>query len=124
MTHDEYETLIHKLKEEIKRLKANKPRKLIDDITNKDMLPIFSYRAIDGKVVKDVYNTDNNFNTFVTNVLRVLYPVQKEKKDGHEYLSYRNINEVPQEIYDLYIDTIDKCMEIIYNNIKKVNEVI
>ena len=124
MTHDEYETLIHKLKEEIKRLKANKPRKLIDDITNKDMLSIFSYRAIDGKVVKDIYNTDNNFNTFVTNVLRVLYPVQREKKDGHEYLSYRNINEVPQEIYDIYIDTIDKCIEIIYNNINKISEVV
>lgn len=124
MTHDEYETLIHKLREEIKRLKANRPRKLIDDITNKDMLSMFGYRAIDGKVVKDIYNVENNFNTFVTNVLRVLYPVQREKKNGAEYLSYRNVHEVPQEIYDLYIDTIDKCMEIIYNNIKKVNEVI
>lgn len=113
----ELENKYEDLKEENRQLKLGNfghERLIMRDITHTDKAKkLFAVAARNGEVVNDAKTIRANFSVFYQNVFRALQPACREHK-GNYSLKMRNVGDLTEEEYKIYLDTLDACIETIY----------
>ena len=89
-------------------------RLVLRDITNADKAKkLFAVSAKGGKVIADDKAVKANFSVFYQNVFRALQPAVREHR-GNYSLKMRNVGDLSEEEYKIYLDTLDACIETVY----------
>lgn len=113
----ELESKYEDLKEENKALRLGNlchERLVMRDITNSDKAKkLFSVAANKGEIVHDTKTLRANFSVFYQNIFRALQPACREHR-GNYSLKMRNIGDLTDEEYKIYLDTLDACIETIF----------
>lgn len=98
------------------------PRNLFRDIANQDKAKeLFGIAAIAGKVQRDDTNLKQNFETFYKNVFKILNPnyYYNEKKKS-ETITYTATSSLTDEEYQIYVETLEAVIDVIYYAQKKM----
>lgn len=123
----ELEKLCTELKEENRMLKSCRnlghERIIKRDIQHNDMLKrLFAIAATaNGEVEANEEAERTNFCVFYQNIFRALEPTVREHR-GKYSLKMRNIGDLTEDEYKIYIDTLDSCIEIIYYAKRKLQD--
>ena len=123
----ELEKLCTELKEENRMLKSCRnlghERTIKRDIQHRDMLKrLFAIAPTDdGAIIANEEAERANFSVFYQNIYRALEPTVREHK-GKYSLKMRNISDLSEEEYKIYLDTLDSCIEIIYYAKRKLQD--
>ena len=105
-----------RLKNELLALSRCSRKSILTSLSNRDKcIALFGVRANNELLCKDISNTDNNLNTFYCNIFRALNPVAKIKaKSNTDYISYIPLNELDNNDYSVYIETLESVIDTIY----------
>jgi len=103
---------------ELRKYKQLTPGRILTcDIKNIDAArELLSYAAKNGELVKDEKAFQGNFGVFYQNIFRVLKPcVRIYKGEGKsQNIRYTPINELTDEEYKIYLETLEAVIDTIY----------
>lgn len=110
-----------RLKRKVARRKETRRSLLYDINNNAKAVELLSIDHNNGRLYKTKKSLYTNFQTFFTNILRVLNPaISRNYKTGNEFIRHYPITEVSANDYEVYKETIEACIDIIYENQKRL----
>lgn len=108
--------------EELNKIETRPVRNISKDINNFDKAKeLFSIWVKNNKIVKDETYLKNNFQTFYQNIFRAIYPYPCED-NKRQKIRYTPVNELSDEKYDIYIETLEAVIDVVYYANKKIKE--
>lgn len=103
---------------ELRKYKQLTPGRILTcDIKNIDKAKeLLSYSAQEGELIRDERAFKANFQVFYQNVFRVLNPCVRKYSDKRHNQGIRctPINELTDEEYKIYLDTLEAVIDTIY----------
>ena len=108
--------------EETKKTDIKPVRNVANDINNFDKAKeLFSIWVKDNKIVKDETYLKNNFQTFYQNLFRAIFPHPCDD-NKRQKIRYTPVNELSDEEYNIYIETLEAVIDVVYYANKKIKE--
>lgn len=98
-------------------------RSLLDDMRNREKAEeLLSISVEDGALFRSTTTMYSNFQTFFSNVFRVLNPrAIKNARGGADYIRYGPFADASEHDYQIYKRVIEDCIDIIYEAKKELN---
>lgn len=113
---------LKELLEETKKTETRPMRNVANDINNFDKAKeLFSIWVKDNKIVKDETYLKNNFQTFYQNLFRAIYPYPCDD-NKRQKIRYTPVNDLSEEEYGVYIETLEAVIDVVYYANKKIKE--
>ena len=113
---------LKELLEESKKTETRPVRNVANDINNFDKAKeLFSIWVKDNKIVKDETYLKNNFQTFYQNLFRAIFPHPCDD-NKRQKIRYTPVNELSDEEYNIYIETLEAVIDVVYYANKKIKE--